>query len=399
MKKKHLRIVIEVLFIILVILWMANIIDKRINLILYEPDEAAWIYSGYYFNLYFLKFDLFHKDWTDYDAYDHPPLVKYIVGGALFLKGHVFDSLEAKKMWHSIPMNKYASNYGLLISKIPNNALPFIRFVIFIFAFLSVLLFYIFVRSFYGMLPAIVSTSLLMTNFIFIELSTQILADPVLLFFFIFFVLLCALYLKSGNNIFIFFCFVLSSFAFLTKLNGLILIFVLFFVILVKNRFRISNYNFKILFFGFITFLLMTILLNPFFINSGIHGIVKMVEHRVSHIHFQQETFKSGALLSMGERFQAEIGTIFFKFSLLNKLIGFPFELILFLLGIYYSVRKRDIILLIILVFFILPTISILPLNWKRYYYTVIPFIYIIAGVSLNIFKELKKGGKKYKFY
>ena len=394
MKKKHLRIVVEVLFIIFVILWMTNIIDKRINLLLYEPDEAAWIYSGYYFNLYFLKFDLFHKDWTDYDAYDHPPLVKYIVGGTLFLKGHVFDSLEAKKMWHSIPMNKYASNYGLLISKIPNNALPFIRFVIFIFAFLSVLLFYIFVRSFYGMLPAIVSTSLLMTNLIFIEFSTQILADPVLLFFFIFFVLLCALYLKSGNNIFIFFCFVLSSFAFLTKPNGLILIFVLFFVILVKNRFRISNYNFKILFFGFITFLLMTILLNPFFINSGIHGIVKMVEHRVSHIHFQQETFKSGALLSMGERFQAEIGTIFFKFSLFNKIIGFPFELILFLLGIYYSVRKRDIILLIILVFFILPTISILPLNWERYYYTVIPFIYIIAGVSLNIFKELKKGDK-----
>jgi 4-amino-4-deoxy-L-arabinose transferase-like glycosyltransferase len=302
-------------------------------------------------------------------------------------------------MWHSIPMNKYASNYGLLISKIPNNALPFIRFVIFIFAFLSVLLFYIFVRSFYGMLPAIVSTSLLITNFIFIELSTQILADPVLLFFFIFFVLLCALYLKSGNNIFIFFCFVLSSFAFLTKLNGLILIFVLFFVILVKNRFHISNYNFKILIFGFITFLLMTILLNPFFINSGIHGIVKMVEHRVSHIHFQQETFKSGALPSMGERFQAEIGTIFFKFSLLNKLIGFPFELILFFLGVYYSFRKRDLILLIILVFFILPTISILPLHWKRYYYTVIPFIYIIAGVSLNIFKELKKGDKKYKFY
>jgi hypothetical protein len=85
MKKKHLRIV------------MANIKNKRINLILYEPDEAAWIYSGYYFNLYFLKFDLFHKDWTDYDAYDYPPLMKYIVGGTLFLKGHVFDSLEAKK--------------------------------------------------------------------------------------------------------------------------------------------------------------------------------------------------------------------------------------------------------------------------------------------------------------
>lgn len=392
MKKNHLKIVIKVFFIVCVVLWMLNIIDKRINLPIYEPDEAAWIYSGYYFNLFFLKFDLFHKDWNDYDAIDHPPLVKYIVGGILYLNGYVFDSLDAKKMWRDIPMNKYAPNYGLMISKIPKNVLSLTRLVMFIFAFLSVFLFYIFIRSFYGNLPAIVSTSLLVTNSIFIELSTQTLADPVLLFFFIFFVLLCALYLKSGNNIYIFFGFVLSSLAFLTKLNGLILIFVLFLVLLLKNKFQISNYNFKILSFGFVTFLLIVVLLNPFFLNNGIHGLFKMIEHRVSHIHLQQETFKPGALLSIEERLKAEIITLFFRYSILYKLFKIPFEFIMFLLGIYYSIRKRDLILLIILIFFIFPTLSILPLDWKRYYYAVIPFIYIIAGVSLNIFKELKFG-------
>ena len=130
-------------------------------------------------------------------------------------------------------------------------------------------------------------------------------------------------------------------------------------------------------------------LLNPFFLNAGIHGIVKMVEHRVSHIHLQQVTFKPTALLSMGERLEAEIVTIFYASSMLNRIIKIPLELIMFLLGVYYSVRKRDLILLIILGCFILPTMSILPLNWERYYYTVIPFVYIISGVSLNIVKEL----------
>ena len=391
MKKRHIRIIVEVYFIITAILWMSNITYEGIPLFLSEPDEAAWIYNGYYFNLYFLKFDLFHKDWNDYEAYDHPPLVKYIVGGTLFIKGYVFDSLDAKKLWRSIPMDKYMANYRLMKSKIPNNVLPLTRLVISIFAFLAVLLFYIFVRNFYGILPAIVSTSLLITNRIFIRLSSQTLADPVLFFFFIFFVLSCSMYLRSGNNIYIFLGFVLSSLAFLTKLNGLMLTFVLFWVLVLKNKFQISNYNFKILSFGFITFLLIVVLLNPFFLNTGIQGIVKMFEYRVSHIQLQQETFKSAALLSIGERLEAEYVTIFLRYSIFNEFIKIPFELMMFLLGVYYLVRKKDLILLTIFLFFFFLPLSILPLDWVRYYYIVIPFIYIIEGVSLNIFKKLKK--------
>ena len=389
MKKKRLKIAIEILFIIFAILWMGSEMGGRFYLPLSEPDEAAWIYSGYYFNLYFLNFNLSHNDWRDYDAIDHPPLVKYIVGGILFLKGYVFDSLDAKEMWRRIPMDKYLPNYRLLKSELPDDILPLTRLVIFAFAFSSLIFIYIFVRKFYGILPGMISISLLITNLIFIRLSTQTIADPVLLFFLTFFLLLCASYLKTGNNTCLFFGFVLSSLAFLTKLNGLALIFVLLFVICIKNKLALSNYNFRLIFLGFVTFLLLTVLLNPFFLNAGIKGIVEMVEHRASHIHFQQETFKPAALLSVGKRLEAEIVTIFYGSSMLNKFTKIPIEMIMFLLGVYYSVRKRDLILLIILGCFILPTMSILPLNWERYYYTIIPFIYIISGVSLNIFKEL----------
>jgi 4-amino-4-deoxy-L-arabinose transferase-like glycosyltransferase len=370
---------------------MFNEVGGRFYLPLSEPDEAAWIYSGYYFNLYFLKFDFFHEDWQDYDAYDHLPLVKYIVGGTLFLKGYVFDSLDAKRMWQHIPMDKYLIQYRLLKSQIPENALPLTRLVIFTFAFLSVVLLYILLRTFYGILPAIVATSFLITNSIFLRLSTQTIADPVLLFFFTLFLLLSAHYLRSGNNIYIFLGFVLSSLAFITKLNGLILIFALCFILVIKNKFSISNYKGKLLLSGFVTFLLMSILLNPFFLNSGIQGLVKMFDHRITYLHLQQLTFPSAALLSIGDRLKSEVVMIFFRSSFFYDLLKVPLEFMMFLLGIYYTVRKGDLILLTVLVFFIIPTMSILPINWERYYYTLIPFICVIAGASLNIFKELKR--------
>lgn len=388
MKKKRLKIYVEVLFIIVATLWMFHEVGGRFYLPLSEPDEAAWIYSGYYFNLYFLKFDLSHVDWVDYDAYDHPPLVKYIVGGTLFVKGYLFDSLDAKKLWRNIPMDQYLVNYRLMKSKFPDQILPLTRFVIFGFAFLSLVFFYMFTRNFYGILPAIVCTSLLMTNDIFIRLSTQTIADPVLLFFFIFFVWLCSQYIKSNKDIYIWGGFILSSFAFLTKLNGLILIFVLFFVLLLKHRFSIRRYPYKVLVPGFLSFLFIVVLLNPFFLKSGVQGLVKMVDHRVTHLKLQQETFEISSLPSLEERLKAEIDVIFFKYSRIRQLTGIPLEIILFLLGVCYLLLKRDLILFAILIFFIGAPLSVLPINWVRYYYTVIPFVYVISATSLNLFKK-----------
>ena len=65
---------------------------------LIDSDEVSWIFGGYYFNLYFLRGSLLHQDWKDYEAFDHPPLVKYVVGGAIYLKGHTVDSIEPKTL-------------------------------------------------------------------------------------------------------------------------------------------------------------------------------------------------------------------------------------------------------------------------------------------------------------
>jgi len=356
-----------------------------------EPDEPAWIFTGYYFNLYFLRFDLFHEDWNDYEAFDQPPLAKYIVGGALFLRGYTIDSLDPKRFWNSIPADKLPTYYDLVKHRIPNPTIviPSTRSIIAIFALLSLPLIYISVRILYGVLPALISTTLIISNPIFNYYSIRILADPILLFFFALFTLLCALYLKSQKNIYIVLTFIVSSLAFLTKLNGILLVFVLITIFLIKNKFSISKQDCKFLITGLIAFLLISVLLNPVFLNTGIKAIWKMVEVRLSAFRVLQETFKDAALLSVSERFVAATKLMFFRYSLFYQLIKVPVELIMFLLGIYYIFKRKDLFLITIFAFLVVIPISILPFNFPRYCYWIFPFTHIIAGVSLNLLKEI----------
>jgi hypothetical protein len=390
-KRKYLKFSLELIFILLIIIGGLKVLENRKYTDLYDSDEVAWIFTGYYFNLYFLRFDLFHPDWNDYEAFDHPPLAKYVVGGSLYLKGYTIDSLDPKRFWNSIPINKFPMYFELVKHQIPNPmiVIPFTRSIIFVFALSSLLLIYVFVRISYGVLPAMVSTSIIMINPIFTNISMWILAEPILLFFFTLFILLCALYLKSRRNIYIVFAFIISSLAFLTKLNGILLVFVLIIIFLIKNKFSISKQDYKYLIAGFIAFLLITILLNPVFLNAGIKAIGKMVEVRWSAFHRYQETFKDVALHSVSERFFTTTKMVFFKYSLFYQLIKVPVELIMFVVGMYYIFRRRDLLLISVFIFLVVIPVSILPYNTIKYYYWIFPFTHIIASLSVNVFKEM----------
>lgn len=391
LKKKYLTFSLELIFILLIIMGGWKLLENKKYGDLIDSDEVAWIFTGYYFNLYFLHFDLFHPDWTDYEAFDHPPLAKYVVGGSLYLKGYTIDSLDPKRFWNRIPINKFPAYFELVKHQIPNPTIviPFTRSVIFLFALSSLLLIYFFVRISYGVLPALISTSLIMINPIFTNISPWILAEPILLCFFSLFILLCARYLKSGKNIYIVFAFIISSLAFLTKLNGILLVFVLIIIFLIKNKFSVSKQDYKYLIVGFIAFLLITILLNPVFLNAGIKAIWKMVEVRWSAFHRYQETFKEVALHSVSERFFTATKMVFFKYSPFYHNIKVPLELIMFTAGIYYIFRRRDLLLIIIFVFLVAIPVSMLPYNTIKYYYWIFPFTHIIAGLSLNLCKEM----------
>jgi hypothetical protein len=157
MKRKYLKFSLELLFILLIIMGELKVLEERKYLPVYDSDELSWIFTGYYFNLYFLRFDLFHPDWNDYEAFDQPPLGKYIVGGALYFKGYTIDSLDPKRFLNSnLPLVNPQKHFDLITPKVPNPAvvMPFTRSVIFVFSLLSLLLIYISVRILYGATPA-----------------------------------------------------------------------------------------------------------------------------------------------------------------------------------------------------------------------------------------------------
>ena len=122
----------------------------------------------------------------------------------------------------------------------------------------------------------------------------------------------------------------MSSLASLTKLNGILCVFILLFIFLVKNRFSISRDGWKSLITGFIAFLIITVLLNPVFLNTGVKAVWKMVDVRWAVFRLYQEAWKSVALLSISERFYVAAQMIFFKYSIFYQLMKVPVELILF---------------------------------------------------------------------
>jgi len=391
LKKKYIKFSLEVIFVLLVIMGGWKVLEEKKYGDLIDSDEVAWIFTGYYFNLYFLHFDLFHPDWNDYEAFDHPPLAKYIVGGTLYLRGYTIDSLDPKRFWNSIPINEFPMYFELVKHQIPNPTIviPFIRSVIFGFALSSLLLIYLFVRTSYGILPALISTSLIVINPIFNKVSAWILAEPILLFFFALFLLFCAFYLKTRKNVYLVSASIVCSLAFLTKLNGILLVPILIIVFLMKNKFSISKQDWKFVITGFIAFLLITIFLNPAFLNTGIKAIGKMIEVRLSAFRIYQETYKDAALLSVSERFLTATKMIFFRYSVFYQSIKIPVELIMFVLGMYYSFRKKDLLLLSMFAFLVVIPVSFLPYNVIKYYYWIFPFTHIIAALSPNLIGEI----------
>lgn len=391
LKKKYLKLGLELIFVLALIVGGVKVLDKKINLPVYDPDEVSWIFTAYYFNLYFLRFDLFHPDWNDYEAFDQPPLGKYIVGGTLYLKGYTIDSLEPKRFINTIPLLNLNKYFELVVPWVPNPpvVIPLLRSAIFLFALSSLLLIYASIRISYGFLTAVTSTALIISNPIFGMVSTRILADPILLFFFSLFTLFCTLHLKSNKNIYIVLAFIVSSLAFSTKLNGILLVPMLIVLFLVKNKFSLSRPNVKVLITGLIAFLLVTVILNPVYLNNGIRAIARMADTRLSAFQNYQETFKHAALHSISDRFIAVTQIIFFTNSLFYQLIKVPVELIMFLFGIYQTFRRKDLLLILVFLFLVLIPVSILPFKLPRYCYWIFPFTHTIAGQSVCFIRDL----------
>ena len=96
------------------------------SLTLVSIDEAAWIYSSHYYHLAWLERDFQSEDWQHFDAYDHPPMMKYLVGAAMHLTGYTVTSLEPKVEWLKASSNPHEDRSDIIAQfhqTVPTNAL------------------------------------------------------------------------------------------------------------------------------------------------------------------------------------------------------------------------------------------------------------------------------------
>lgn len=72
---------------------------------LFDVDEAAWIFNGYYLDLYLFG-DWKNPDWRAFEKYaQHPPGTAYVFGALLHAIGEPMRSMEPRRFWFENDMN------------------------------------------------------------------------------------------------------------------------------------------------------------------------------------------------------------------------------------------------------------------------------------------------------
>jgi len=383
--RRYLPMTVEVLVVVLLLVSLVRLYQQRMDLPLYEPDEAAWVFSSYYYHLYFEDADWLSPDWQEFDALDHPPLAKYAVGMAMDLSGEPCKTLAHKRYWHSIPIDGFARSYREMMSRIPAGALPAARHVAFLCALAALVLLYLFARSRLGPWVAGAAVALTIWNPVFREVSCQALSDPVLLAITLGFVWLLARWVEGGGSGWFVAAAGAVALALLTKLSGGALGLMLLCGVALRWREGKGLASWKAWSVAGAVGLGLLLLLNPTFLQMGPAALFDMLDHRLAQITHQHRIFPKSALTGVGDRLAAALDILFFKFSPIVALCGIPVELMLFLGGLAVAVKTRSYYLLVILAFLVLLPILTAPLSWERYYFAVWPIVYLFGALALRV--------------
>ena len=383
--RRWLPVAAEVLMISLLLAGFVRVYSNRVDLRLYEPDEAAWVFSSYYYHLYFEEGDLLHPDWQEYDALDHPPLAKYAVGLAMDLSDSPCVTLEHKQFWHRIPIDGFAGSYREMMSRVPPGALPAARTLVYLLAGLALAMLYLFLRCRMGPWVAVAAVGLTLWNPVFQEVSTQALADPVLLVISVGFLWVLARWVEGAGSRWFVGAAALAALGILTKLSGGALGLMLLAGVALRWWEGRGLPPWKAWAAAAGVGVGLLLLLNPTFLQMGPAALFRMLEHRLAQIAHQHQVFPDAALNGVGERLAAALDILFFKFSPAVALVGAPLELMLFFAGLAVAVKKRRYYLFVALIFLVLVPVLTAPLAWERYYYGAWPVVYLFSALSLQL--------------
>lgn len=396
---------------------------KKIEFQGFHGDENYWLRSSKYFKLFFIDKDIHNKQWEGYLAYDQPPVGKYIIGLALSIAGHgdKIKALDDMRYWNFDKDYNWNVDNGAMP---PKEILYVARLTMAILGSLTCLLIYWIGKKIFSARTGLIAALLLAYNPLMLSCSRKAMTDAPLLFFLTTNIVLTmffyqALLKQKLLRTFVFAVLIGINIALATgtKLNGSLtaIIFVSFCILvaLIKaNQCKFpqsifgvnidklkTNKEIKIilssLLISGVIAIFVFVIINPYLYNQPLKKVIHMVRNRMSVIYYQQEHF-GHALTSLSKKFCFVIRRTLLpgNYVVLGNIFEIPIDFVFFLLGLImllytelkyllknYRLSLRSIIILWIVITFV-ATITLIPLDWDRYYFPVIPCVAIMLGYS-----------------
>jgi len=377
---------------------------------LQEIDEGAWIFSGYYFSLFFLENDRRSPDWKHPDALDHPPLAKYLFGWIAYENGYPITSISLKEWW-----NRYDLNLPLRVPfvihlrmKIPLSVLWWARFTTMFFLWGSALL--IFFIGFRSMSPmtGTIAAFLFAASPLTATVATLATADA--LFLFLLLAVVAAgvsvlsdppsrpAHLVGLSLVFGFLC----ALHFNTKINGILSLATAILTCFFASVPLLSPRSTKVIVVGAMlltlitTSFLSTVLLNPSLSDTPLETVSAMFSRRWERIAVQQQIFSGEALITVSDRMVTGLKRVLFDADPLWATIKCPLFLLALIAAIWLAVtatvKKRysppsPLVSLTLFSGFlwIFSTILNYHLDWQRYLLPTLPFVALFSARSLVV--------------
>jgi len=409
LRHNYVRVGISLCF----FLWIIFSLPLHTSKISLHIDEIAWFIDTDAFEQLFLKKDISSSFWQADQRYDQPPLVKYIYGSYLRAKdSEVFENrVKLEKEWGrwGIYSNPNTTEAGFEIFE------PYIRQMRQINSvglFGTLLAFYILMILIgnTGVVAAMIGTTLLSQNALFLQEMTHSTHDGFMLCFMLFSVLFYSLYIKTKQKYWIPLAIVYAVFSVASKLTGIMATIAILthqIVNMLNQRNQNKSVVVRVLAITSSIFILW-VLVNPSLYKDSINNTIKYFSFRMIQTSRLQEAYPSASLVTLPSKVRASWCTLvvpechgFFEKGTFTSQLWVNVSLLLLGLfylaqNIYYNTKKEYIgILGIFLFLIIIWNVVLLPMHYGRYYLPTLIGIFFISacGVQmllLSIFWVLK---------